>query len=117
MDFAPEDKRVWQESEVMAEFEKVAKETGLLNGGPPEAFQPIPEKIAEQGAWEDEDAQEPPVGLGVARQAGLASYGARLMGAIENLAHDLAEAGRIKVAYRLERTFAALKDICRMGGE
>jgi hypothetical protein len=45
MVFAPEDKRVWQESEVMAEFEKIAKETDLLNGGPPEAFQPILETV------------------------------------------------------------------------
>jgi len=117
MAFAPEDKRVWQESEVMGEFEKVAREMCLLDGGPPEAFQPIPEKVAaEQSAWEDEDVQEPPADPGAERRAELANHNARLMGTIERLAQDLAEAGRVKTAYRLERTLAALKDI-NTGGE
>lgn len=117
MVFAPEDKRVWQESEVMAEFEKIAKEMSLLDGGPPEAFQPIFEKVsAEQSAWEDEDIQKPSVDPEIARRAELAGYNIQLMEAIEKLAQDFAEAGHVKVAYRLERTLAALKDI-NIGGE
>jgi GNAT superfamily N-acetyltransferase len=119
MAFAPEDKRAWRDSEIMAEFEKVALETSLLDGGPPEAFQPIHEKVAtEQNTWEDEDIQElPTADLGVSRHAELAGYGAQLMETIEKMAQDLAEVGRVRAAYRLERTLAALKDITNIGGE
>lgn len=116
MVFAPEDKRAWRDSEIMAEFEKQAMEMDLLNGGPPEAFEPIPEKTAEQDSWEDEDVQEPEKETDTAKLAELASHGARLMDAIEKMANDLAKAGRVKAAYRLERALAALKDIAA-GGE
>lgn len=114
MTFAPEDKRAWRNSEVMAEFEKTAMEASLLDGGPPEAFQPIPEKVAEQAAWEEEDVPEL-ADPGQARRAELANHGMRLMGMIEKMAQDLAEAGYVKAAYRLERALAALKNI--NGGE
>jgi len=119
MAFASEDKRAWQESEIMVEFEKIAKEMNLLEGGPPEAFQPIFEKIAiEQNTWEDEDIQDLLADPGAVKRVELASHGVRLMGAIEKLAQKLAETGRVKAAYRLERTLAALKDtIANIGGE
>lgn len=109
MAFAPEDKRVWRESEIMAEFERIAAETDLLGGPPAEAFQPILEKAAAQPAWEDEDSREPSAASG--KRAELESLGARLMDEIGKMAQHLASAGRIKAAYRLERALAALKDI------
>lgn len=117
MVFAPEDKRVWRESEVMAEFEKVAREMNLLEGGPPEAFQPIPEKTAGQPVWEDEDVPEPVADPEAGRRAEMAMHGMRLMESIGKMAQDLAEARHTKAAYRLERALVALKDIADKGGE
>ena len=115
--FAPEDKRAWFDSEVMAELEKVAKETNLLGGPPKEAFEPIPEKTAAQPVWEDEDVPEPPTDPGADKRMELAAHRAWLIGTIERMAQNLAGAGRVKAAYRLERTLAALKDITEKGGE
>jgi hypothetical protein len=118
MAFAPEDKRAWLDSEVMSELEKVAKETNLLNGPPAEAFEPISEKTAGQPVWEDEDVPESPrADSRTERHAEMVAHSARLMGTIERMAQDLAEAGHTKAAYRLERTLAALKDITEKGGE
>jgi len=117
MPFAPEDKRAWLDSEVMAELEKIAKETDLLGGPPKEAFEPIEEKTAAQSSWEDEDVPEAPADPDAGRRAALASHGARLAKTLERMAQDLAEAGRPKAAYRLERALAALKDIAEKGGE
>jgi len=113
MVFAPEDKRAWQNSEVMAELEKLAKETDLLGGPPPEAFEPISEQTPEQETWEDEDA--PLVVDSSAKEAELLAIRHQLMDEIERMAHQLAEAGRIKVAYRLERALATIKDIAKGG--
>lgn len=117
MAFAPEDKRAWLDSEVMAELEKVARETNLLGGPPSEAFEPIEERTATQAYWEDEDVPEPPAEPGSARRAELAAHGARLMGMIGGMAQDLAGVGRVRAAYRLERALGALKDIAEKGGE
>jgi hypothetical protein len=114
MVFAPEDKRAWLNSEVMAELEKVARAERLLEGPPPEAFLPIQEKEASQDSWEEED--EPAAAeAGDPRKAALAGFGMRLVGEMDRMAHQLADAGRIKAAYRLERALAALKGIT--GGE
>jgi hypothetical protein len=119
MAFSPEDKRAWLDSEVMAEFERVAAGTDLLGGGPPEAFQPIPEATAGRAepGWEDDDVPEPEADTGLGQRAELAGHGARLMDGIGRMAQDLAEAGRTSAAYRLERALAALKDIAEKGGE
>lgn len=114
MVFAPEDKRAWQNSEIMAELEKVARATNLLDnpGPPPEAFQPIPEKEAR--SWEEED--EPlAADFGALREAELSTPRCRLMDEIERMACQLAGAGHIKAAYRLERALAAIKDIAKGG--
>ncbi len=114
MAFAPEDRRAWQDSEIMAEFEKMAKEANLLGGPPSEAFEPIPERIAAQPTWEDEDTQEPSDPAD-GRHAQFAEQGARLAESIARMAEDLALAGHVKAAYRLERALAAITDI--NGGE
>jgi hypothetical protein len=115
MTFAPEDRRAWLDSEVMAELERIAKKTDLLAGPPPEAFEPIPEKTAGQPVWEDEDVPETPADPDAERRAELAASGARLMDSIGRMAQDLAEAGRAKAAYRMERALSALRGIA--GGE
>ena len=60
MVFAPEDKKAWNASEVMAELEKIALETGFLDGPEPEAFEPVEigENEKEEDLWEDEDEGE-----------------------------------------------------------
>jgi hypothetical protein len=58
MAFSKEDKSAWESSEVMRELEKYAEE--VLNGPPPEAFQPIKtakdpgKNLWEEEAWEEE---------------------------------------------------------------
>lgn len=111
MPFAPEDTRVWESSEVMAEFEKVAAKMRLLDGGPAEAFQPVAEKTAgaDDSAWEEEadrvlPEKEPPR----AEQAFL-NRQARLLPALAKIAQDLADSNNIKGAYRVERAMVELK--------
>ena len=131
MPFAPEDTKVWESSEVMAEFEKIATDQNLLGGGPPEAFQPIPEKEAGEPApsWEEESApaeliQEraplPPVEQTFAMKA-FASQQETLLEAVKDVARGLADKGNIKGAYRAERAAAELEAIIRRtpaeGGE
>lgn len=116
MAFAPEDKRAWLDSEIMAEFEKVAREIDLLNGGPPEAFQPIPEKVVTQPVWEDEDISEP-TDSEMVQNAELLEQNLKLIAAIEKMAQDFADKGHIKVAYRLERALFALREIVEQGGK
>lgn len=113
MPFAPEDTRVWESSEVMAEFEKVAAKMRLLDGGPPEAFQPIPEKTASQDddAWEEEPtapAPLPDLGRTMAVKAFL-SRQSHLLPALKKIAQELADSKNIKGAYRVERAMAELE--------
>lgn len=114
MPFAPEDTRVWESSEVMAEFEKVAAEMHLLNGGPPEAFQPIPEKTAgseNDSAWEAEPpvpAPLPDLEHALTVKAFL-SRRSQLLSVLRKIAQELADSKNIKGAYRVERAMAELK--------
>jgi len=106
MVFAPEDKRAWQDSQVMLELEKIAKEYDLLNGPPKEAFEPIEE---ESESWEEEDL--PPDKLAPDKSAAFSAESGRLMANLLKLAYDLADAEETKAAYRIERALRALKDI------
>jgi hypothetical protein len=47
----------------------------------------------------------------------MVDHSLQLMEVIEKMAQELAEVGHIRVAYRLERTLAAIKDIANIGGE
>jgi hypothetical protein len=108
MTFAPEDKRAWAVSEVMSEFEKVAKENDLLNGGPVEAYLPIPDKIADE-AWEDENFEDE--AINEEKPLPMESEGIALVNSIKSIARKLASDGNIKGAYRVERAFTELNDI------
>jgi len=55
MTFSKEDKAAWLNSEVMQELEKLGE--SVLNGPPPEAFEPL-ENVAAAETWEDEDLEE-----------------------------------------------------------
>lgn len=111
MPFAPEDKRAWENSEIMAEFEKVAAESHLLDGGPSEAFEPLPEKEASpSGEWE-EDGSEAPSAPAV-RSPALEAFERRqaaLPTMLMRLARSLADKGNIKGAYRAERAAAEIR--------
>ena len=136
MSFSSEDKTAWFSSEVMREFEKIAEDTSLLNGPPEEAFLPIGEEQTPEEDWEDENAavvedevealglagdelfgskteDEPTVDeileLGDLHSEASSLYRKNLLTNLEDLAHDLAEQGHIKVAYRIERTIRAIK--------
>jgi len=105
MSFAPEDKRAWQDSQVMAELEKIAKDTGLLNGPPKEAYEPISLKAAsDTSEWEDEEErQQAPSALGVGEINGLEAAKAVTDG-LEALASNLVSADRFREAHLVERT-------------
>jgi len=110
MPFAPEDKRAWQDSQVMAELEKLAKETGLFAGPPPEAFEPIQLKEAEEvPTWEEDEEQraDVPDPLGVGEITGLEAAKAVKDG-LEALANNLVSAGRMREAHMVERTLSGI---------
>ena len=126
MPFAPEDTKVWESSEVMAEFEKVAANTNLLGGGPPEAFQPIPEKVAgvsdPDPSWEEETVSDimPTAKYAYAIEA-FASQQSAMIETVKKIARGLADKCDIKGAYRAERAVAEIETIVRRtpaeGGE
>lgn len=127
MSFSNEDKLVWWNSEVMREFEKIAQENDILNGPPEEAFSPIKE---EEESWEEESDLESAIGDAAGELIGedeetsidedIASgklkvelsslYMNNLLSNLQDLAHDLAERGHIKVARKIEVTINTLKD-------
>lgn len=55
MTFSSEDKRVWLESEVMQELEKIAIESNILNQNSIGAFDPIEDEPVQDDSWEDEN--------------------------------------------------------------
>lgn len=124
MSFAKEDKAAWLSSEIMQEFEKIAREQGVLDGPPPEAFLPIgkeaqPEEEEDPG-WEDEsqgdfeDALEEFESDANDLQSEFhLAYNENLFSNLEKLAHQLAEKSNIKAAYRVEQTLFKLKDILK----
>lgn len=129
MSFSNEDKLVWWNSEVMREFEKIAQENDILNGPPKEAFSPIEE---DEDTWEeesdlesaigdaagllmgDEEVVEPTIDEDIASgklKVELSSlYMNNLLSNLQDLAHDLAEQGHIKVARKIEVTINIIKD-------
>jgi len=119
MSFAREDRMAWDASEVMAELEKIAKETGVLDGPPPEAFQPIVIE-AEEKEPELEQKQPEPVqpadeqraddaGIGVGELNGLT---AAVKKGLKAMAYNLADAGMIKKAHAVECTLKEIEPIC-----
>lgn len=118
MSFAPEDKRAWQDSQVMAELEKIAKSTGLFDGPPSEAFEPIPLKEAEGiPAWEDEDqnVDDAPEPLGVGEVVGLQAA-QTVEDGLDALADNLAAAGRTREAHMVERTLSGMRRTAQLPG-
>lgn len=126
MSFSDEDKLVWWNSEVMREFEKIAQENDVLSGLPVVAFSPIDE----EEEWEEEpdlesaigdaaeilvgDEVEPSIDEDIASgklKVDLASlYMNNLLSNLQDLAHDLAEQGHIKVARKIEVTINTIKN-------
>ena len=134
MSFSNEDKLVWWNSEVMREFEKIAQENDILNGPSKEAFLPIGEEDEEEESWEEESDLESAIGDAANLLIGddvveedestidediesgklkvdLASlYMNNLLSNLQDLAHDLAERGHIKVARKIEVTINTIKE-------
>lgn len=126
MSFSDEDKLVWWNSEVMREFEKIAQENDVLSGLPVVAFSPIDE----EEEWEEEPDLESAIGDAAEILVGdevepsidedivsgklkidLASlYMNNLLSNLQDLAHDLAEQGHIKVARKIEVTINTIKN-------
>jgi len=122
MPFAPEDKRAWDASEVMAELEKVAAELGTLDGPPPEAFEPLRSKEADDGSWESwEDdgdapaapAQEADDAPGPGEVNGLGEYASELRNGLYAMADNLRRAGRSADSLMFERA----ADLARRSGD
>jgi hypothetical protein len=104
----------------MQEFEKIAREQDVLNGPPPEAFQPIGENKKEDESWEDEGdmgrfkealnefESEKPNDLKTELRM---AYNNNLFSSLEKLANQLIEESNIKAAYEVEQTIEKLKEI------
>ncbi len=115
MSFAKEDKAAWLSSEIMQEFEKIARENDVLSGPPQEAFQPIGN---ENKSWEEEEDvinKEPIEKLeldadDIKTELRMA-YNKNLFSSLEKLARQFAEKSNIKAAYRIEQTLHKLKEI------
>jgi hypothetical protein len=125
MSFSDEDKLVWWNSEVMREFEKIAQENDILSGPPADSFSPI----EEEEEWEEESDLESAIGDAAEVLIGeevepsidedIASgklkvelsslYMNNLLSNLQDLAHDLAEQGHIKVARKIEVTINTIK--------
>jgi hypothetical protein len=126
MSFSQEDKNAWANSEVMKEFEKVASESDILNDYNLESFSPL----QEDEEWEEDVASEETLGEAVDEFIGrkeldntidnfiqkeelkesMASlYMNNLLSNLQDLAHDLAEQGHIKVARKIEVTINIIK--------
>ena len=103
MTFSKEDKAAWADSEIMKEFEKIAKDNDILNGPPSEAYEPI-EK--EEVDWEDED-------MGNFEEEMHVAYNKNLFSNLTKIAGDFANKSNIKVAYKIELALHKLKNILR----
>lgn len=111
MVFAPEDKRAWQASEVMAELEKVAAEFGTLDGPPPEAFEPLRLKeAAPEEDWEEErDNAADDASPGLGDLNGMGVYAERLQTGLYAMADNLRKAGRASDSLMFERAGDAVR--------
>lgn len=112
MTFSKEDRAAWADSEIMKEFEKIAKENDILNGPPSEAYEPI-EK--EEKDWEDEDMVDFEEALenfeeGPSFEEEMhMAYNKNLFSNLEKIASDFANKSNIKVAYKIELILHKLK--------
>lgn len=123
MTFSKEDKAAWQDSEIMREFERIAMEQNVLNGPPPEAFQPVGEEEDEEELWEEEDNEDKLLSavneLGIAEEEQsddttlsselLKMHTSRLLENLKKVASNLAVNSKMRVAYRIERTIYNLQ--------
>ncbi len=129
MSFSQEDKNAWIGSEVMRELEKIASESDFFNDYNLEAFSPVDEE--DDKGWEEDDASEESLGEAVDEFMGaeeeldttideyvqkeelkesMASLCmGNLISNLQDLAHDLAEQGHVKVARRIEVTINTIK--------
>ena len=126
MSFSKEDKAAWLDSEVMKELEKVAQKDDVLEGPPPEAFEPLPlEKEAkeekEEKVWEEEEPMERfDAALEEFEKPTLvaelkAAYDKMLLGNLEKIANELADSKNVKAAYRVEMALHELQDLFKEG--
>jgi len=128
MSFSKEDKAAWLDSEVMKELEKVAQKDNVLEGPPPEAFEPLPlEKEAkvtkeeEEKFWEEEEPMkrfdealeqfEKPTLVAELKTA----YDKMLIENLEKIANELADGKNVKAAYRVEMALHELEDLFKEG--
>jgi hypothetical protein len=122
MSFVKEDKAAWLNSEIMQEFEKIAREQDVLNGPPPEAFQPIGENEndKEDELWEEEENMdkfkealnefESEKSNDLKTELRMA-YNNNLFSSLEKIADQLINKSNIKAAYEVEQTIEKLKKI------
>lgn len=124
MSFSKEDKAAWLDSEVMKELEKVAQRDNVLDGPPPEAFEPLPlkkkskeDKEEEEKVWEEEEPMERfNEALEEFEKPGLVAelktaYDKMLLGNLEKIANKLADSKNVKAAYRVEMALHELEDL------
>ena len=128
MTFSKEDKSAWMNSEIMQELEKIARETGVLEGPPAEAFLPIEteedteiEEPKDEEVWEEEDEDEEKLmsaieELGLVEEPDLKeefseAYATNLISNLEKLAHQYATQSKMRASYRIERAIFNLKTL------
>jgi hypothetical protein len=117
MSFEYEDKMAWLNSEIMREFEKIATETDIFN--PPDAFLPVEKEDEDDKSFEDEDEPERQLEKAVEtflepenkvlRNEFSSLCKDNLLTNLQDLACEMAERGRMKVAFRIERAIYAIK--------
>jgi hypothetical protein len=123
MSFSKEDKAAWLDSEIMKELEKIAEKENILEGPPPEAFEPLSlkeeekEEEKEEKVWEEEEVAErfdeaveefsEPTLKDELRTA----YDKLLLENLEKIASELANSKNVKAAYRVEMTLHGLQDL------
>jgi len=128
MTFSKEDKAAWQDSEIMREFERIAKEQDVLGGPPPEAFQPVGVEEDEK-TWEEDDDkdklldavdelgvaqnEESPVDVETLPRELLKAYTTNLLTNLEKVSYDLASGSKMKAAYRIDRTLHKINSLMR----
>lgn len=110
MSFEPEDKRAWQDSEVMNEFERIAQD---IYDEADASFQPI--KLAEDESFEEEveiesdgSEHEEFADQIFSKLQLFGSINKELFDKIRTISHSLADRGLKKEAFKIERT---LKDL------
>jgi len=122
MTFSKEDRAAWLDSEIMQEFEKIARETDVLGGPPAEAFQPIQTEESEEKVWEEESDEDKllsaieELGVSEEEEGGnedlkeeLAKvYTASLLTNLKKLAY---QSTSMKIAYRIERSIMRIKNM------